>query len=466
MKTHISLMVSLILLAGALILAACGDDPDPILVYVTPTPPVAATATGALLAADSQTTLIDAPRAQTTPQPTVPGVHYGPITGPNYTPEPRYTPLPNIVSAHPCVVTVVTAQQTLYQAPDAGSAALGAAFEREALAVSAISTDAAGTVWAGTERGWVPLQVGAAQLSATRACDELRGVTPKTTLLGLHVLNGTSKDTVLNFVRRMVQAGRPVGTIKGLTGAEEILNEVERLSPQTVTVYRSLLNGDGFGDCPANVREEPDPVETARRWMAGLEPFWSQVNADFYEYANECPVRIQWTAAFAIEAMKIANEQGRCLLLFSFPGGVPELAEFDILLPAYQYALDHPCQPGRTHGIALHAYSMEDTRLLSETDTWIARRHEIIYERLLATLPAATTLPVYITEAGIGGGTVLPPCEIIIRDALQYTYQLEESPSAQGFHLWSVGSGTSWYDITACLPALSDALIVYYQGGG
>jgi hypothetical protein len=71
---------------------------------------------------------------------------------------------------------------------------------------------------------------------------------------------------------------------------------------------------------------------------------------------------------------------------------------------------------------------------------------------------------VYLTEVGIGGATIMPSCDTIIRDALQYTYELEEDPYVKGFNLWNVGSGEQWYDITPCLPALGDALIAYYSG--
>ena len=139
------------------------------------------------------------------------------------------------------------------------------------------------------------------------------------------------------------------------------------------------------------------------------------------------------------------------------------MQEFNTVLPAYQYAVDHPCQPGRTHGISLHAYSMDDKLMLSEADVWVARRHEIINERLLLSLPAAANLPVYLTEVGIGGGQTFPGCDVVIRDALLYTYQIEVDPYVKAFHLWSVGTGTGWYDIADCLPALADELIRYYS---
>jgi hypothetical protein len=250
--------------------------------------------------------------------------------------------------------------------------------------------------------------------------------------------------------------------IKGMNGAR--ICSTRRSFRRRPSPYRSLLSSEGFGDCPADVRTEPDPASTARRWMDGLEERWSQVNADYYEVINECPVSLNWMTQFMLEAMKIANERGRCLLLFSFSGGHPEMDEFDTILPALQYAVDNPCQPGRTHGIAMHAYSMEDTLMLSQADKWVARRHEIVHDRLLMVLPQATQLPIFLTEVGIGGGQSFPGCETVIRDALLYTYQLERDPYVKGFHLWSVGSGTGWYDISDCLPALADELIRYYSG--
>jgi hypothetical protein len=364
-------------------------------------------------------------------------------------------------------LSVIAAQVTLYQSPDQASAPTGVAYSRDSLTVIQVSTDSAGNTWAQTDRGWLPVTDGGlinASLDSARSCQVMRGAIPDTTLLGLHVLNGTRDNEVLSFVRRLNDSGHPLGTLKGLNSAENLINEVEKISPQTVTVYRSLLSGDGFGDCPVDVREEPDPAATARRWMDGLGGYWSGVNADYYEVVNECPVSLNWITQFMIEVMKIANEDQRCLLLFSFPGGHPDMAEFDTVLPAYQYALDHPCQPGRTHGIALHAYSMQDGLMLSETDVWVGRRHEIIYAQLLNVLPDAVKLPFYLTEVGIGGGQSFPGCDVVIRDAILYTHQVETAPYVNGFHLWSVGTGTQWYDIADCLPALADALIRYYGG--
>ena len=460
--------LTLILVALAGVLAACASDPAPIIVYVTPTP-LAPTETPSPTAHDQTLigTRLDLRQDTATAPPTPAGVQYGPITGPNYTPEPLHTPLPDMVNERPCTLMVTAAQVSLYQAADKNSAPAGIANGQEVLTVQQISTDGAGNQWAQTPRGWLTITDGGtatAQLETVRKCDILQANVPDTTLLGLHVLNGTRDTEVLSFVRRMLDSGHPVGTVKGMNSTENLLNQIKAISPQTVTVYRSMLSSDGFGDCPIDARKSPDPAKTAQRWMDGLEPYWSQVNADYYEVVNECPATLQWLNDFMIEVMKIANERGRCLLLFSFSGGTPDMQEFNTVLPAYQYAVEHPCQPGRTHGIAMHAYSMEDGQMLSESDKWIALRHEIIHDRLLQVYPPGVDLPVYLTEVGIGGGQTFPGCDMVIKDALNYTYQLELDPYVKGFHLWSVGTGTGWYDISACLPDLANELIRYYGG--
>ena len=407
-------------------------------------------------------------RAQTDPTPT-PGVSFGPIIGPEYTPQPLRTPLPQVVRERPCPALVMAdAGVSLYSAADAASAVVGSARAREQLTVVALANDAAGNSWAQTERGWLPLMLNGvlyAQLDSMRACEILKGTTPNTTLVGLHLLNGTSSEEVLALVQRMVDAGTPIGTVKGLNGAEQLLTQIKQISPQTVTVFRSLLTSEGMRDCPAEPGQYgDDPEGTARSWMRSVGGYWDMVEADYYEVVNECPVDLEWLSRFSIEAMKIAAEQGRCLLLFSFPGGNPTVSDFLKVLPAYEYAVQNPCAEGRTHGIALHAYSTQDGVLVSESDKWVALRHRIFEEELRQRLPEAVDLPVYITELGQGGGMAIPSCEGLIRDALQYAYQLEEDPYVKGFHLWSVGTGTGWVDITPCLPALGDALVAYYGG--
>jgi hypothetical protein len=161
--------------------------------------------------------------------------------------------------------------------------------------------------------------------------------------------------------------------------------------------------------------------------------------------------------------MQVAGSLGECLLLFSFSAGTPDPALFDQLLPVYQYALDNPCQPGRYHGIALHAYGVNKSTLMSESGINLGLRHRLFYSYVLPKLPSAIQIPVYLTEAGPGDGRTEFKCEDITRDVIQYTRELEYDPYIRGFHLWNVGPKNEWVDVTPCLSMIGDALVSYYS---
>lgn len=281
-------------------------------------------------------------------------------------------------------------------------------------------------------------------------------------LLGLHMIMGAQGEPVVELARRLQAIGRPMSTLKGTTGTEAILEEVRRVSPQTVLIYRSLMTPDGMLDCP---NSNNDPVAEAQRWMNNQWGYWTGVTADYFEIMNECHPPMAWMVPFAIEAMRLANERGLCLLLFSFAGGNPEPSEYAALAPVYDYALDNPCGPQRYHGVALHAYAGSGGRLLSESGPWMAYRHRKFYELLLPLLPEAYYIPVYITEAGPADGRVDLSCADLARDVVQYTREIERDPYVRGVNWWTVGppDGT-WTDITPCLPQIGDALIRYYTG--
>jgi hypothetical protein len=286
------------------------------------------------------------------------------------------------------------------------------------------------------------------------------------TMLGLHLNLGADPTTVLNLVKRLRQAGHPMGTIKGTTGTEDLLNEIATVSPETVIVYRSLVTPWGQIDCPDPSK---NPVSEAQVWMNGLSEYFDKVQADYYEIMNECvfyeglyarSFPMDWLVPFSIEAMRIANTQGRCLLLFSFGGGTPEIHEFAQLVPALQYALEHPCQPGKYHGIALHTYSGDPNTLVSESDDWLGYRYKRFFAAVEPQLPDVVKLPVYFTETGPGNGYVQFSCEDITRDMIQYTDRLKADPYIKGFHVWTMGWGP--VDVGPCLPLIGEALLSYY----
>jgi len=289
------------------------------------------------------------------------------------------------------------------------------------------------------------------------------------TLAGLHLTLGADPGGVLDMIKKLRAAGWTLGTLKGTTGTEDLLNEVAVLSPETVIVYRSLLTPWGQIDCPDHTKS---PISEAQVWMGGLSTFWDEVDADYYEIMNECFAAIEgnhgrsipmdWLAQFSIEAMRIANEQGRCLLLFSFAGGTPEIAEFAQLTPVFEYALNNPCRSGRYHGIALHSYSGSPGELVSESNDWLGYRHRRFLAEIVRQLPAAAEIPVYLTEAGPGNGYIQFSCQDIVRDIVQYTDRLQPDTYIKGFHLWTLGF--SALDLTPCLGPIGDALVAYYAG--
>lgn len=284
------------------------------------------------------------------------------------------------------------------------------------------------------------------------------------TLMGLHLIVGTRREPVIELARRLVTIGWPLGTLKGTTGTESILNEVAAISPQTIIVYRSLLTPLGARDCP---NTSNDPTAEAQLWIAGLQSSWMQVQADYYELMNECNPPVEWLIPFTREAMSIAAGRGQCLLVFSFATGNPEPGAFAQLMPVFEYALEHPCQPGRYHGIALHSYGYYPGTLVSESGLAFGFRHRMLMLPILQQKPEAIQIPLYITEAGAGDGRARFRCEDVTRDVIQYTAQLGYDPYVRGFHLWTLGpdgSDQPWADVTSCLSMIGDALVGYYSG--
>jgi hypothetical protein len=286
---------------------------------------------------------------------------------------------------------------------------------------------------------------------------------PQLTLMGLHLLIGADRGAVLAFVRQMRDAGYPVGTVKGTSGTEDLLAAIKDISPETVTVYRSLYTPWGMRDCPKI--EGTDPVAAAQEWMDGILPGLTGTRADYYEIMNECEPDPAWMVPFTVEAMRIATSRQVCLLVFSFATGMPDVEVYSQYWPVYQFALANPCQPGRYHGIALHAYGVNSQALVSESGDYLGLRYRLFYDQLLPIMPEAVNIPLYLTEAGPGSGSTMYPCDVVARDVIQYTQQLEADPYIKGFHLWNVGRGGLWVDFTPCLPAIGDALIAYYTQG-
>ena len=409
-------------------------------------------------------------------QQATPTLGFGPVIGSDYaSPTPQATPIPSDLHPPACYATVLAAELPIHSEPNAQSAQTGTVYTQNRLPITALHTTATSDQWGATSNGWLPLtqnQTTHAQLDAVRACELLNTNRPlKSTSFGLHLVNSTGAAEIMSLVQRLQANGITLGTIKGINGTEQLLNSVKSASPDTIVVYRSLYATNSVGDCPNLDGIDPSNVAAftivAERWITGLEPIWRGVNADYYELMNECGGTLEQQTLFSIEAMKFANAQSRCLLLYAFSAGQPQIEEATILLPAIEYAAQNPCQPGRYHGIAVHNYGVEGDTLLSEASEWLALRHRKLYTELVTRFPPTVNIPFFITEAGPGGGGGFmntPRCEDMIVDVVQYSHQLEQDPYVWGFHEWSFGAGTVWWDLTPCLEGIGSALIGYYGG--
>lgn len=280
-------------------------------------------------------------------------------------------------------------------------------------------------------------------------------------LMGLHMIVGAQREPILELAERLHNIGWPLGTLKGTSGTEDIIAAVEAISPETVTIFRSLETSAGLRDCPNPAN--PPELE-ARNWLNDLRSYWAGVPADYFEIINECGQPASWLVPFSIEAMKSANEHGECLLLFSYGPGNPELEEFAQLTPVFEYALAHPCASGRLHGIALHAYGVDPNTLVSESGIYLGLRHRLLMAPILSELPEAIRIPIYLTEAGPGDGRQNFTCSDLGRDVIQYTRELEFDPYVRAFALWNIGPEENWVNFTECLPLLGDLLTRYYGG--
>lgn len=232
-----------------------------------------------------------------------------------------------------------------------------------------------------------------------------------------------------------------IGTIKSVDNPG-ILQAAKAANPRIVTVFRSW----NAGDCPSY----GFPVEA---WVQRHVQAWEHAPADYYEVINECGAALD--PEWSIRAMQYAGARGYCLLLFSFSAGTPELDQWAALQPALDYAMQNECQPGRKHGIALHAYPIYAGSPLD--DIWLFSR----YKQFCALTPdACRALPIYMTEWGYYWAEDQPvDCAALVRDVAWAQRTYSASPyRIEGYHIWSMGGGTVWRNAENCVPALVEAL--------
>lgn len=381
-----------------------------------------------------------------TPRPTTtPALPDRPTDEP--TPTPETTALPPVTPGpgKSCELKVNIAAIRVRREPSATSAQTGTI--TQAYTFNALEfTTSPDYLWARHDGGWSAIRdnrAGAWWVDASgdgELCQDVPGWPPgldpprAIVRVGIHALpsaNGGALAPLLPYL----------GTVKGVDNAG-ILRQAEAANPDVVTVFRSW----NAGDCPSY----GFPPEA---WAQIHIQAWEHAPADYYEYINECGMAldVDWN----IRVLEYVTARGYCTLAGSFSAGTPEPEQWAAWARLMRWMMAHPCQDGRLHGVALHAYPIIPGTTLD--NVWLFSRFKTL---CAATPEECRTLPIYMTEHGWYLDERAPvDCAALVRSVewSERTYAAS-GYNILGYHLWNFGSGTVWRDATNCVPALVAAL--------
>lgn len=290
--------------------------------------------------------------------------------------------------------------------------------------------------------------------------------------LGIHVIRNNDPG-IMNFVR----SARPA-VIKVVDDLG-FLEEVKRVSPQTVTIGR-------VNDPIQNITGNPE--EEARKYVQKhlRQYLANRAYVDYWEGWNEPDPGLEgmgWYARFEAQRVREMARYGLRTAVGGFATGVPELDEFALFVPAIEAALQYGGiltlheygAPEMTYlyGAALPGYPAYPDRGA------LTFRYRWFYREILE--PAGLVIPLAITEAGIDGiiGNRPGPSGYGWKDFQQYGVQrgwgqtgveafinqlawydrgVREDPYVIGFTVFTAGPIGHWreYDINGILPQLAD----------
>lgn len=288
---------------------------------------------------------------------------------------------------------------------------------------------------------------------------------PGRSKLGLQVMANNS-PWIIEFVRR----GRPAVVV----AVDDVgwLAEVERLSPETVTIGRFSATHQEM---------HSDPGLAAQALVAEqLVRYQLNSQVDFWEGWNEPDLRgdMAWYAAFEEARVRLLDQHGFKAAVGAFASGEPDWEGWVAFLPAIEAALEHG-------GIlTLHecAAPTLDVLVGSPLPGWpshpqrgpLALRYRWWYEELL--IPRGLVVPLVISQAGIdgtvtgaeekgwqdftgyweaqgwGGGP-----EVLLNQLQWYDSELRMDDYVLGFAVMTAGGTGSWssYDLNPILPELA-----------
>ncbi len=193
--------------------------------------------------------------------------------------------------------------------------------------------------------------------------------------IGVHVAGSGNYGDIVGVAERAAKAGSPIPlmVIVNHTGLGE---EIKRVSPSTVTVFRHVFGTDD--PSPFGQNEFDSGWWDGDKWFDHMWQWHSQARGiDFHQMYNECSFGGNGQSAvyaarvrkFEIELMTRANERNVHVTIGNYMPGVPEQKHIDELKPALAFAEAHG------HALCYHAYTDASNDIGFESNKeWFALR--------------------------------------------------------------------------------------------
>lgn len=217
---------------------------------------------------------------------------------------------------------------------------------------------------------------------------------PSRSKLGVHLVIG-NWNGLGEFWGRLSAENAPIHALAVDAGG--VLSEADALGGDTYYRY----NGAGDGPGGAYVG---DPITAARAFYDLQWPAWDANPADWYLWTNEFDppnaASWWWWDEFSTEAVRLAWDDHRCLVMWNYATGTPELAELDYLAGTLALMSAHNVESGfPCYVYGMHEYSL--TADYRAAFPYLIGRYRSVCEWLWDHNYAVN---VAITEVSLNGG--------------------------------------------------------------
>jgi len=230
------------------------------------------------------------------------------------------------------------------------------------------------------------------------------------------------------------------------------LKEVKSIAPETLTIGR-FTGRDTFsleGDAKEIARVQMDWLLQKAAPNKGFVDFWEPMNED-----NPPELwQHQKIAEVMLECMRIANEEGLKLAIFSYSLGTPKIEFWEGICETgvFGFAQNHG------HILSLHEGTLEAPAWSEDAVPWLHTRYRLLYDILKKR---NEVIPLVISEWCIGAytGFEADP-EEWARQLLWYESELLKDDYVIGVTPFTLTSYPTWesHDYQASVPFIVEAL--------